>query len=69
MTLNVDLHSHSTQSDGSLTPAQLAGFKALYMDGTQFRPIDRRIQGDMVLMKLPEVDDILEIIRRMSGKQ
>jgi len=38
-----------------VTPAQLAGFKALYMDGTQFRPIDRRIQGDMVLMKLPEI--------------
>ena len=41
-----------------VTPAQLAGFKALYMDGTQFRPIDRRIQGDMVLMHVPGWDDM-----------
>ena len=41
-----------------VTPAQLAGFKALYMDGTQFRPIDRRIQGDMVLMHFPGWDDM-----------
>ena len=41
-----------------MTPAQLAGFKALYMDGTQFRPIDRRIQGDMVLMHFPGWDDM-----------
>ena len=42
----------------NVTPAQLAGFKALYMDGTQFRPIDRRIQGDMVLMHFPGWDDM-----------
>ena len=42
----------------AVTPAQLAGFKALYMDGTQFRPIDRRIQGDMVLMHFPGWDDM-----------
>ena len=41
-----------------VTPAQLAGFKALYMDGTQFRPTDRRIQGDMVLMHFPGWDDM-----------
>ena len=41
-----------------VTPTQLAGFKALYMDGTQFRPIDRRIQGDMVLMHFPGWDDM-----------
>lgn len=41
-----------------VTPEQLAGFKALYMDGTQFRPTDRRVHGDMVLMHFPGWDDM-----------
>ena len=41
-----------------VTPEQLAGFKALYMDVTQFRPTDRRVQGNMVLMHFPGWDDM-----------
>lgn len=41
-----------------VSPEQLAGFKSLYMDGTQFRPIDRRVQGNMVLMHFPGWDDM-----------
>ena len=36
----------------------LCGFKTFYMDGAPFRPTSKRVQGDMVLMKLPEVDDM-----------
>ena len=43
---------------GQIVNAQLAGFKALYMDSTQFRPTDRRVQGEMVLMHFPGWDDM-----------
>ena len=40
-----------------VSPELLCGFKTFYMDGAPFRPTSKRVQGDMVLMKLPEVDD------------
>ena len=41
-----------------VSPELLCGFKTFYMDGAPFRPTSKRVQGDMVLMKLPEVDDM-----------
>ena len=41
-----------------VTPDQLCSFKTFYMDGVPFRPTSKRVQKDMVLMKLPEVDDM-----------
>ena len=41
----------------------LCGFKTFYMDGVPFRPTGKRVQGDMVLMKLPEIDDMDEAAR------
>ena len=41
-----------------VSPDLLCGFKTFYMDGAPFRPTSKRVQGDMVLMKLPEVDDM-----------
>ena len=38
----------------------LCGFKTFYMDGVPFRPVSKRVQGEMVLMKLPELDDMDE---------
>ena len=43
-----------------VTPERLCGFKTFYMDGAPFRPTSKRVQGEMVLMKLPEVDDMDE---------
>ena len=34
----------------------VSGFRTFYMDGEPFRPTSKRVQGDMVLMKLPEID-------------
>ena len=44
-----------------VTPAQLAGFKALYMDGTQFRPTDRRMQvyEDFIHRYVGTVEEVL----------
>ena len=36
-----------------VSPELLCGFKTFYMDGAPFRPTSKRVQGDMVLMKLP----------------
>ena len=57
------VNTHGVKGDVKVQPwdvtsAQLAGFKALYMDGTQFRPTDRRVQGEMVLMHFPGWDDM-----------
>ena len=41
-----------------VSPELLCGFKTFYMDGAPFRPTSKRVQGDMVLMKLAEIDDI-----------
>ena len=38
-----------------VSPELLCGFKTFYMDGAPFRPTSKRVQGDMMLMKLPEV--------------
>ena len=46
-----------------VTADMLCGFKTLYMDGVPFRPTGKRVQGDMVLMKLPEIDDMDEAAR------
>ena len=41
-----------------VSAGQLSGFRTFYMDGEPFRPMSKRVQGDMVLMKLPEIDDM-----------
>ena len=41
-----------------VTPERLCSFKTFFMDGAPFRPTGKRVQGDMVLMKLPEIDDM-----------
>ena len=41
-----------------VSPEQLIGFKTLYMDGTPFRPINKRVQGEMVLMHFLGFDDM-----------
>jgi len=41
-----------------VTPEQLCSFKTFYMDGVPFRPTSKRVQKDMVLMKIAEVDDM-----------
>ena len=41
-----------------VTPEQLCSFKTFYMDGVPFRPTDKRVQKNMVLMKIAEVDDM-----------
>ena len=46
-----------------VTADMLCGFKTFYMDGVPFRPTGKRVQGDMVLMKLPEIDDVDEAAR------
>lgn len=43
-----------------VTVEQLCSFKTFYMDGEPFRPLSKRPQGDMVIMKLPELDDMDE---------
>ena len=37
---------------------RLCSFKTFYMDGEPFRPISKRVHGEMVLMMLPEVTDM-----------
>ena len=41
-----------------VSPEQLCTFKTFYMDGVPFRPTNKRVQKDMVLMKIAEVDDM-----------
>jgi len=41
-----------------VTPEQLCSFKTLYMGETPFRPTDKRVQGEMVLMHFPGWDDM-----------
>lgn len=42
-----------------VSPELLCGFKTFYMDGAPFPPARASAcQGDMLLMKLPEVDDM-----------
>ena len=43
-----------------VTAGRLCGFKTFYMDGEPFRPLSMRQQGEMVIMKLPEIDDMDE---------
>ena len=40
--LNVDLHTHSTASDGSLSPSQLV-----------FRAIEHGVGGEIIVPKIP----------------
>ena len=56
-TLNLILDFQACPS-GRCSAELLCGFKTFYMDGAPFRPTSKRVQGDMVLMKLPEVDDM-----------
>ncbi len=41
-----------------VSPEQFCSFKTFYMDGVPFRPTDKRVQKNMVLMKIAEVDDM-----------
>ena len=41
-----------------ITPEQLCSIKTFYMDGVPFRPTNKRVQKNMVLMKIAEVDDM-----------
>lgn len=43
-----------------VTVEQFCSFKTFYMDGQPFRPLSKRPQGEMVIMKLPELDDMDE---------
>ena len=43
-----------------VTAEMLLGFKTFYRNGIPFRPTGKRVQGEMVLMKLPEIDDMDE---------
>ena len=57
------VNTHGVRGEVKVQPwdvsaGQLSGFRTFYMDGEPFRPTSKRVQGDMVLMKLPEIDDM-----------
>jgi len=52
------VHGEVKVQPWDVTADRLCGFKTFYLDGVPFRPISKRTQGDMVLMKLPEIDDM-----------
>ncbi|MBQ5442891.1 MAG: 16S rRNA processing protein RimM [Oscillospiraceae bacterium] len=52
------VHGEIKVQPWDVTADRLCGFKTFYMDGVPFRPISKRVQGDMVLMKLPEIEDM-----------
>lgn len=57
------VNTHGIKGDVKVQPwdvtaQQLCGFKTLYMGETPFRPTDKRVQGEMVLMHFPGWDDM-----------
>ena len=57
------VNTHGVRGEVKVQPwdvsaGQLCGFRTFYMDGEPFRPTSKRVQGEMVLMKLPEIDDM-----------
>ena len=57
------VNAHGIKGDVKVQPwdvtaEQLCTFKTFYMDGVPFRPTNKRVQKDMVLMKIAEVDDM-----------
>ena len=57
------VNTHGVRGEVKVQPwdvdaARLCSFRTFYLDGTPFRPLSKRVQGDMVLMTLPEVTDM-----------
>lgn len=57
------VNAHGIKGDVKVQPwdvtaEQLCSFKTFYIDSVPFRPTSKRVFKDMVLMKLPEVDDM-----------
>jgi len=54
------VHGEVKVQPWDMTAEFFCGLKTFYLDGTPFRPISKRVQGDMVIMKIPELDDMDE---------
>ena len=57
------VNAHGIKGDVKVQPwdvtaEQLCSFKTFYIDGIPFRPTSKRVQKDMVLMKIVDVDDM-----------
>ena len=66
------VNTHGVRGEVKVQPwdvsaALLCGFKTFYLDGAPFRPLEKRQQGEMVLMKLPEIED-MDAAAALKGK-
>ena len=57
------VNTHGVRGEVKVQPwdvsaERLCTFKTFYLDGTPFRPLSKRVHGEMVLMMLPEVTDM-----------
>ena len=52
---------------GGFTPAFIAQFKTIYMDGIGYPTLSCRVHGDVVLVTLPGVED-MDTAMRLRGK-
>ena len=57
------VNTHGVRGEVKVQPwdvsaERLCTFKTFYMDGVPFRPLSKRVHGEMVLMTLPEIEDM-----------
>ena len=57
------VNTHGVRGEVKVQPwdvsaERLCTFKTFYMDGMPFRPLSKRVHGEMALMTLPEVEDM-----------
>ena len=66
------VNTHGVRGEVKVQPwdvsaERLSTFKTFYMDGTPFRPLSKRVHGDMALMLLPEIED-MDAAAALKGK-
>ena len=66
------VNTHGVRGEVKVQPwdvsaERLCTFKTFYMDGEPFRPLQKRVHGDMALMLLPEVED-MDAAAALKGK-
>lgn len=54
------VHGEVKVQPWDMTAEFFCGLKTFYLDGVPFRPLSKRVQNHMVIMKLPELDDMDE---------
>ncbi len=66
------VNTHGVRGEVKVQPwdvnaERLCTFKTFYMDGEPFRPLSKRVHGEMALLTLPEIED-MDAAAALKGK-